>query len=74
QLARKAMPTLKDHALGKVCDALRITPQIDALVPDKRWHDALYDAAASLQLLRTLVAALSMHRATLADIPFAVSD
>lgn len=76
-LARQAAPTLPDHSLSCVCDALGITDSVTALVNDaahSRWHDALYDAAASLQLLRTLVAALSMHRATLADIPFAVSD
>ena len=75
-LARQAAPTLPDHSLSCVCDALGITDTVTTLVNDtahSRWHDALYDAAASLQLLRTLVAALSMHRATLADIPFAVS-
>ena len=76
-LARQAAPTLPDHSLSCVCDALGITDTITALVNDDahaRWHDALYDAAGSLQLLRTLVTALSMHRATLADIPFAVSE
>ena len=76
-LARQAAPTLPDHSLSCVCDALGITDSVTALVNDAahaRWHDALYDAAASLLLLRTLVAALSMHRATLADIPFAVSE
>lgn len=76
-LARQAAPTLPDHSLSCVCDDLGITDSVTALVNDAahaRWHDALYDAAASLQLLRTLVAALSMHRATLADIPFAVSE
>lgn len=76
-LARQAAPTLPDHSLSCVCDALGITDSVTALVNDAahaRWHDALYDAAASLQLLRTLVAALSMHRATLADIPFAVGE
>ena len=76
-LARQAAPTLPDHSLSCVCDSLGITDSVTALVNDAahaRWHDALYDATASLQLLRTLVAALSMHRATLADIPFAVSE
>ena len=76
-LARQAAPTLPDHSLSCVCDALGITDTVTTLLNDAahaRWHDALYDAAASLQLLRTLVAALSMHRATLADIPFAVSE
>ena len=76
-LARQAAPDLPDHALSTICEALGITDTVTALVNDEahaRWHDALYDAAASLQLLRTLVSALSMHRTTLRDIAFAVSE
>ena len=73
-LARKAMPGLKDHSLGKVCDALRITPQVDALVPGKRWHDALYDAAGSLELLRALTLGLHMEEAPLRGLSFAISE
>ena len=76
-LARQAAPDLPDHSLSCVCEALGITDTVTALVNDSthaRWHDALYDAAASLQLLRTLVSALSMHRTTLKDIAFAVSE
>ena len=76
-LARQTAPDLSDHALATVCEALGITDTVTALVNDtahSRWHDALYDAAGSLQLLRTLVAALQMHRCTLADISFALSE
>lgn len=73
-LARKALPDLPDHALATVCDALGITPEVSTMIPGRRWHDALYDAAGSLQLLRTLVQALGMHNATLNDIDFAVSE
>ncbi len=76
-LARQAAPALPDHALSTVCDALGITPAVTSLVNDAahaRWHDALYDAAASLQLLRTLVSALSMQHCPLSDISFAVSE
>lgn len=76
-LARQALPTLPEHSLAAVCEALGISSSVTALVADaahSRWHDALYDAAASLQLLRALVTALGMHSATLADIPFAVSE
>ena len=72
-LARKALPTLPDHALGTVCDALGITPDVSALVPGKSWHDALYDAAGSLALLRALVRGLNMEQATLRSIAFALS-
>ena len=76
-LARKALPELPDHALSSVCDALGITVAVTNLVNDTahaRWHDALYDAAGSLQLLRALVDGLEMRHATLRDIDFAVSE
>ncbi len=73
-LARKALPTLPDHALGTVCNALGLTEQISALVPSKTWHDALYDAAGSLALLRALVRGLNMEHATLRGLSFAVSQ
>lgn len=73
-LARKALPTLKDHSLGTVCDALQITPQVDVLVPNKRWHDALYDAAGSLELLRALTRGLQMENAPLRGLSFAISE
>lgn len=73
-LARRAMPGLKDHSLGKVCDALQITPQVEALVPNKCWHDALFDAAGSLQLLRALTRGLQMEDAPLRGLSFAVSE
>lgn len=73
-LARKALPTLKDHSLGTVCDALQITPQVDTLVPNKRWHDALYDAAGSLELLRALTRGLQMENAPLRGLSFAISE
>ncbi len=73
-LARKALPTLPDHSLGTVCDAMGVTPDINALVPGKTWHDALYDAAGSLVLFRALVRGLQMEQATLRSLPFAVSQ
>ena len=76
-LARQAAPSLAEHSLSSVCEALGITDSVTALVndaPHAHWHDALYDAVGSLQVLRALVSALSMQRATLADIPFAVSQ
>ncbi len=76
-LARQAAPDLPDHALATVCEALGITDTVTTLVNDTahaRWHDALYDAAGSLQLLRTLIHALQMQRCTLRDIDFAVSE
>ncbi len=59
-LARAAWPSLPDHSLGPLCDALGLTPEVRGLVPEKSWHDALFDAAASLILLRHLIDALGL--------------
>ncbi|MES2660480.1 MAG: 3'-5' exonuclease [Verrucomicrobiota bacterium] len=54
-LARAAWPELPDHSLGALCDFHLLTASIRALVPDKSWHDALFDSVASLVLLELLV-------------------
>ena len=58
-LARAAWPDLPDHSLGSICDQLGLSDQVRALVPEKSWHDALFDAAASLVLLRHLIHSLN---------------
>lgn len=55
QLARAVWPELPDHSLGALCDAMGLTETVRALVPAKTWHDALFDAVASLVLLDHLV-------------------
>ena len=55
QLARAAWPNLSSHALGEICKHFNLTGKVTELVPNKAWHDALYDAAASLILLEYLV-------------------
>ena len=59
-LARAAWPDLPDHSLGPLCDTLGLTPAVSDLVPGKSWHDALFDAAASLILLKHLIDALQL--------------
>jgi DNA polymerase-3 subunit epsilon len=59
-LARAAWPELADHSLGALCDHHGLTPRIRQLVPLKSWHDALFDAAASLVLLHHLLDAFSL--------------
>lgn len=54
QLARAAWPEEKSHSLGDLCAALGLT-SFGARAPGKTWHDALYDALASLALLAHLV-------------------
>lgn len=59
-LARAAWPDLKDHSLGALCESHGLTAHVDSLVPGKSWHDALFDAVASLVLLAHLIEALSL--------------
>lgn len=54
-LARAAWPELPSHALGDICEHFLLTEKISGLVPNKTWHDALYDATASLVLLEHLI-------------------
>jgi DNA polymerase III subunit epsilon len=54
-LARAAWPDLPDHSLGVLCEARGLTAGIQSLVPGKSWHDALFDAVASLVLLAHLI-------------------
>jgi DNA polymerase-3 subunit epsilon len=60
-LARAAWPELPDHSLGALCDHLGLTPTVMVLTPGKSWHDALFDAIASLVLLGHLVETLAME-------------
>ncbi len=73
-LAREALPTLADHSLGTLCDAMGVTPEVQQLVPGRRWHDALFDAAGSLMLLRALVRGLQMEEAPLSGLSFALRE
>ena len=50
-LARALWPDLEDHSLGSLCDQLELSEAVAKIVPDKTWHDALFDAVASLVLL-----------------------
>ncbi len=72
KLVRRALPDLKDHSLGHVCDLLDISKELRACVPAKSWHDAHFDAAACLLLLRTLMRELAMEQCCLEDIDFAL--
>jgi DNA polymerase-3 subunit epsilon len=53
-LARAAWPELPDHSLSALCDHLGLTAAVRTLVPSRSWHDALFDAVASLVLLEQL--------------------
>jgi len=59
-LARAAWPQLPGHSLSELCEARGLAGRIAAMVPGKRWHDALYDSVASLVLLEDLVNTFSL--------------
>lgn len=60
-LARAAWPDLTDHSLGALCESRGLSEQVKAIVPEKSWHDALFDATASLVLLEHLINTLSLE-------------
>jgi DNA polymerase-3 subunit epsilon len=63
-LARAAMPEQKKHSLGALCEELGVADRVRELVPERDWHDALFDAVASLVLLEWMV-----HKYGLQDLP-----
>lgn len=63
-LVRAAWPDWPDHSLSVVCERLELVERIRASVPGRTWHDALFDAAASLCILEDLI-----ERWQLADQP-----
>ncbi len=54
-LARAAWPELPQHSLSALCDARGLSDSVQSMLPGRRWHDALYDAVASLVLLEDVV-------------------
>lgn len=73
-LARRAVPGQADYSLGNLCRLIGIEPEVQRMVPGRKWHDALFDAAGALTLFRSLVRGLQMENASLAAIPFAVKQ
>lgn len=59
-LARAAWPELADHSLGALCQAHNLSATIQTLVALRSWHDALFDAVASLVLLGHVIESHSL--------------
>ena len=59
-IARAAWPDWPDHSLGALCERAGLTAEVRSLVPEKSWHDALFDAVASLVLLEHLILNLGL--------------
>ena len=53
--ARRAVPKVKKHALGTLLEHFDLVSELQQRCPDLDWHDALFDAAASLLLMKALV-------------------
>ncbi len=64
-LARMCLPGLPDYSLQSVADALGITSHLTELMPEKSWHNALFDAAASLFIFRSIVSGLHLEASPL---------
>ncbi|WP_200390459.1 3'-5' exonuclease [Roseibacillus ishigakijimensis] len=60
KLGRKVYPQAPSHKLGRLCDSLLLSKRLRTLVPDRDWHDALFDAAASLLILFHLIEELNL--------------
>lgn len=73
-LTRNVLPDLKDYSLGAVAAQLNIDEEIQQCVPGKRWHDALFDAAGCLFVLRRIVSCLNLQEAPLAALGIAVKE
>lgn len=59
-LGRMCVPGLPDYSLSTLCGALGLEKSVTAMLPGRRWHDALYDALASLMVVRFLVRELHL--------------
>jgi DNA polymerase-3 subunit epsilon len=51
-LARRIWPKMANHSLSSACYQAQIVDELGELCPCLSWHHALYDATASLALMR----------------------
>ncbi len=73
-LARMCLPGLPDYSLQSVADALDITHHLTELMPEKSWHNALFDAAASLFIFRSIVSGLHLEASPLDTLGAAIKQ
>ena len=55
QLAKKVLPESTDYSLGALIEDINANEELKAICPELDWHDALFDAVASLFLLKKLL-------------------
>lgn len=59
KLSRKLWPTADSHRLGDLTRALGFETELRSFCPGRKWHDALFDAAACFLLFRRIAAAVA---------------
>jgi len=70
-LTRAAYPNLSDYSLSSICTSLKLTDEISNLSQQASqnknitWHDALYDAIASIILLKHIIKTFSLQESSL---------
>ena len=55
QLAKKVLPESTDYSLGALIHDIGANKDLKTICPELDWHDALFDAVASLFLLKKLL-------------------
>ena len=55
QLAKKVLPKSTDYSLGALIHDIGANEDLKSICPELDWHDALFDAVASLFLLKELL-------------------
>jgi DNA polymerase-3 subunit epsilon len=66
-MARRVYPDLADYSLSSLVQTLGLEKKVRDLCPDRTWHDALFDAVASLVLWQHLTHQFS-PQATLIEV------
>jgi len=61
KLTRAAWPSLPKHKLSAVSEHCNVVSDIEGLIPGRCWHDALYDAAASIFVLKHIIETFELH-------------
>ncbi len=65
EVSRRLYPGLEDYTLGGLLRLFRIEDELQHLCPDWQYHDACYDAAGALILLRFMVEQANLWSAPL---------
>ncbi len=64
KLTRRLYPKQSSHRLGDLVRLFRLEEELARLHPGRAWHDALYDATATLLLLRHCIHSAGLDNAS----------